>query len=501
MKLVLLLLLPAVVDAFEWSFSGRPEVNRMSIAGVWKLTPHAVKEFTVHPNTIRPANKELLLMLKEDGSFLQYIQEFDAEENIEDLSATWNAFRKRIGTRTGMPSLQDRLLKGTWDLVDGKLLLAADRPDISEFVDAIPPEKRASAVNSTSPGYKKDTLLVGRVQIDYETSWSSNPTESLLKENITGGYASSLGKTLINAKLTVPRGSVKVGKFFYPKKHPSFFEQPMFHPLRTGAFSLRQVLAEIKHRKEENIVECFRQTDFYNKSFLLTSHPNDRSQPKGRQRWSIKYNDFVEDISDQAKKAALEQSSRSVPIRVMQVKFFANNTFATEAGTGDNILRGKFSVIGDKRDQLWMQVTIFGFGRSVSGSVYSEGRGLSHEDATTYWGDIRNEAVELKRKEDIRPSVPISVTGTSNQTGGDVQSSRIEVKGSVILGWGLEPVPIASFIMREARDAQQTSIDAIDADDDDDEADLTELEVKGIIDEGVSEDGIDWSKEGGDAFQ
>ena len=57
-------------------------------------------------------------------------------------------------------------------------------------------------------------------------------------------------------------------------------------------------------------------------------------------------------------------------IRVMEVKFFANNTFATVAGLGGNILRGKFDIIGQDRDQLWMQVWRFGFGRSVSGSVY-----------------------------------------------------------------------------------------------------------------------------------
>ena len=57
-------------------------------------------------------------------------------------------------------------------------------------------------------------------------------------------------------------------------------------------------------------------------------------------------------------------------IRVMEVKFFANNTFATVAGLGDSILRGKYNIIGEKRDQLWMQVLRFGFGRSVSGSVY-----------------------------------------------------------------------------------------------------------------------------------
>ena len=42
--------------------------------------------------------------------------------------------------------------------------------------------------------------------------------------------------------------------------------------------------------------------------------------------------------------------------------------------------QGKWNLIGENRDQLWMQVFRFGFGRAVSGSTYSEGMGLTHED-------------------------------------------------------------------------------------------------------------------------
>lgn len=74
--------------------------------------------------------------------------------------------------------------------------------------------------------------------------------------------------------------------------------------------------------------------------------------------------------SKKAQKKAEEDENRPVNIRVVEVAFFANNTFATVSGLGDNILRGKFHIIGENRDQLWMQVWRFGFGRSVSGSVY-----------------------------------------------------------------------------------------------------------------------------------
>ena len=75
--------------------------------------------------------------------------------------------------------------------------------------------------------------------------------------------------------------------------------------------------------------------------------------------------------SKKARKQAEDDENRPVNIRVMEVMFFANNTFATVGGLGGAIvLRGKYHIVGTERDQLWMQVWRFGFGRSVSGSVF-----------------------------------------------------------------------------------------------------------------------------------
>jgi hypothetical protein len=136
------------------------------------------------------------------------------------------------------------------------------------------------------------------------------------------------------------------------------------------------------------------------------------------------------------------------------VEFFQNNTFATIAGMGaSTILRGKFNVIGDKKDQLWMQIWRFGFGRSVSGSVYSEGTYLSKDDEKTYWGRIEyvteNERSsfpndQIEREES---ALPPSNEGQSEK---DDNSPRLLVKGSVIFGGnGLEPQPIGRFILTE----------------------------------------------------
>lgn len=77
--------------------------------------------------------------------------------------------------------------------------------------------------------------------------------------------------------------------------HSSFFEQPIFRPVPTGSFELRQVLGSLNAREreeEDELVEKFRRTDFYEKRFFLTSHPIEH-KPKGHLRWSIKYNKFV----------------------------------------------------------------------------------------------------------------------------------------------------------------------------------------------------------------
>lgn len=75
--------------------------------------------------------------------------------------------------------------------------------------------------------------------------------------------------------------------------------------------------------------------------------------------------------SRKARKQAEEDENRPANIRVMEVMFFANNTFATVGGLGEAmVLRGKYHIVGTARDQLWMQVWRFGFGRSVSGSVF-----------------------------------------------------------------------------------------------------------------------------------
>lgn len=479
-------LLFSSVGAFEWSTGPHPELDKWAIAGLWRLTPRPspMKEFTVYPK--RPLDKvpELLLMLKEDGSFQRYNSE---EEMDADVSEQWNKYQQAQKRE----QLQDDLRQGVWDYVDGKLILAADRPE-----DKLPKSTELPLRSSVN---KKDTLLVGRVVATYGTSLLDNPvagsnttmTESISKPGMTRRATPIPQKSSVDTHLSVPKGSVKVGRFMYPKTHPSFFEQPMFQPMRQGFFTFQQVLGNLnaRNREEEQIIERYDRRDFYNKTFMLTSHPIPTRQPKGRQRWSIKYNKFVEDPpSAAAKKAQEEEKNRGVPIRVMQVQFFANNTFSTVAGLGESILRGKFDVIGHEKDQLWMQIWRFGFGRSVSGSVYSEGKHLTHEDAKTYWGTIKPEGSDDASDESSKPK--------EDDAG---KPGRLEVKGSVMFGWGLEPMPVARFIMREMQEDEAILEDEEEEDEEGYDDDLPDLRVTDVDE--TSGDGIDWSGDDGSTFQ
>ena len=190
-------------------------------------------------------------------------------------------------------------------------------------------------------------------------------------------------------------------------------------------------------------------------------------------------------------------ASAAANICVMEVVCFPNNTFATTGGLGESVLRGKFHIIGNDRDQLWMQVWRFGFGRSVSGSTYSEGRGLSHEDAKVYWGSISvaNGTKTFNGKNDDNPIQ-------------DQPQQLLEAKGSVMYGWGLEPQPIARFILREATEAELKEDEELLEDEEEDEEqdendDDTAIDIEGTWDGSGnnSTDGVDWSSSSSDAFQ
>ena len=494
--------------AFEWHAPGqRPEVTRQAIAGLWKITPalrpkYPMKEFTVHPpkkqGNEEDNEPELLLMLKEDGSFQEYSSDevMEDEESVED---SWKRYQEKQRQEKKKAELA-ALAKGTWDYRDGKLILAADRPSAS------PEAPKTKKEEEKLSQQWLDKILEGRVVATYEASLPDNPVldnnvANTTATTVTEGQPSAKTEKRWDTHLAVPKGSVKVGKFFYPKHHPSFFDQPIYNPAKLGAFQLRQILGSLNTNahEEDTSIEKFQRADFYNKTFLLTSHPLGLRKPKGSTRWSIKQNKFVEDppSSKAAKKYAEDMENRSANIRVMQVRFFQNNTFATLWGTGDAILRGKFDVIGQDKDSLWMTISRFGFGRSVSGSVFSEGRMLSQDDAKSYWGTIRYQSDDDNGEEEEKESDIPPFTPQENENG--EPGKKLEVRGSVLFGGSLEPTPVGRFIMRETNDDSDSLFDEEDEEEDEEEDTEVALPDSSSLSGAFGEEGVDLSSD--DAFQ
>jgi len=492
-----------------------PVVNHRAIAGLWKLkqTPdsspisYPLKEFTVYPKVSKKAKKninvtrkEVLLMLREDGSFQQYS---DQEHKVPDKLRFFDSVTKT--EKANDHDILDRYcefgnLKGKWNLIGGRLILAADRP-ISETGSPFLIPKAQSDV--------ADTILEGEVIATMEEGLSDNPVlsghdDTARKQddgntNASSNHDSKAGsrgghhndarssrpnkrnrKSVLDTHLSVPKGQVNVGRFTYPQHHPSFFEAPMFNPRAGGKFELKQVLGTLNTQQQEDdekFEEMFSASDFYNKTFLLTSHPIPEFRPKGNIRWSIKYNKFVEDPPQRFKKDEEKTMDQPVHnIRVLEVIFFANNTFATTGGMGGSaILRGKFSVIGKEKDHIWMQVIRFGFGRSVSGSVFSEGNSLTNDDEKAYWGKIKyddngdqlTESSGKSRDEKSIDNDMISKIKIDNSKSKAKMTRRLRVKGSVLFGYGLEPLPVGQFVLTETSSVEEHDSNEEDEEDED----------------------------------
>ena len=213
------------------------------------------------------------------------------------------------------------------------------------------------------------------------------------------------GKLITDKNLKV-QGDVQKGKFMYPHKHPAFFDYPLVNQESLGEFTLEQSIATFSVRpvrvQDPDKANRFERSDFYDRTFIMTIEP-------------IESTTTVD---------------APVDIRAMPIRFFANNTF--EALGTNKYLRGRFEIT--ENDELSFQVSLFGMGRSVRGSVYSEGLGLTHEDERSYVGTI------------------------------DETDGRFRVEGTVLFGTDMgsdaRPEPVGKFILTETRvNAEEVLLD------------------------------------------
>jgi hypothetical protein len=116
---------------------------------------------------------------------------------------------------------------------------------------------------------------------------------------------------------------------------------------------------------------------------------------------------------------------------------------------------------------------------------------LTQEDAKSYWGTIHFEQQsdsghESKESPEATTTIGNEASSSTMTEASNDKPERLEVKGSVIMGWGLEPMPVALFIMREV-----TELDALDYDDEDDDDDDEDDDDDDEEDD--RRDGVDWS--------
>ena len=436
------------------------------IAGIWRLrssgsflpkfkvddfSKRPLKEFTVYPPPEKKENPvkdddtdDIMLLLREDGNFVQY---GNADESSKKIN---------VGTQVIEGTSYLGTMKGSWALVDGCLILAADRPDDTK--------------NIRSESKKHDTILSGQIIATSGKGLVDNPAlirqsddnNAFEEDGNDNKNMKDLGKSKQTKKEDVHlsvSGEISIGKFFYPQTHPSFFEMPMVGGTLTGSFELQQILGTLNTQTdsdEDQLVEKFRKEDLMNKRYFLTSYPlRVSTKRKKKQRWSVKYNQFVDDKPQSKAEKETEEQEKNAPMKIksFEVELFANNTFSTIIGLGETVLRGKWSIIGEQRDHLWMSVWRFGFGRGMAGATFSEGTHLSNQDDVSYWGEILE--VDAAAEEDCIMDDPFEWKGT-----------KIEVNGAVMLGVGLEPCSIARFTMIE-----KTEVDSSDDEDDDDDDD------------------------------
>jgi len=214
-----------------------PSSTRTHIPGLWKLIPHTRNDETT-------AIHNLLLMMKEDGSFEQY---YDTTPNESSTTPDTLRLHSPDSSLLESNSLFGRA-KGQWDLVDGNLLLAFHRPH-------------------NAPANLRDTLLVAGMPAQ-----KANQARKDSK--------SSAGAQESDAFLSV-NGTIQVGRFVYPKNHPSFFESPiLFQTKIKEEFSLDQLFAEshLVTNSQPELVELFQQKDFHGKRFSVVSMPIGKEQ-------------------------------------------------------------------------------------------------------------------------------------------------------------------------------------------------------------------------------
>jgi len=394
----------------------------------------SMKDFTVQKcrssdGSKRNKNASVLIRLRENGSFsiLENSKFYEVSLGIDKFNSdSVEDDSLRIG------GIKNKSENGQWHLENGKIILAPFIPKVDAGSKALTKIQR-----------ENDMLLCGKVLCCTDGVMSSTSSTPKSIDDKDSDKVDADDKVIVPMQFSVPFGSVETGKFTYPPNHMSFFDgHPMFKPKDVGHFQMQKVISEAP----ENVdVEKYCMDDLAGRRFFITAEP---LKKKKKERWSRSLGKMVEVVDDE-NDDSIDAFVSSM--QVIEVELFKNHKFTTVAGLGSSVtLRGRWDIIGQDKDQIWLQVWRFGFGRSVSGSTFSEGANLTQNDDKGYWGVIREYSIEDGEKLD-------SAVG---------KNTRLEIRGMVLLGYGLEPTTIGRFTMVE-----NTSVNNEEDDDGDEDTD------------------------------
>lgn len=377
---------------------------RKHVPGIWKLNiffePPTQEDRgmkiveTLKGNNKQPQKQEVLLKIQEDGSFRQCDEEY--------AEGYWISGRWKLKNEKSQ------------QLTSANLILAIDRRYFGPAHD-----KLLTGSFNRQPEKQEEKIL---------SSVGSRDSKKNVSENLIQDTKGKNANKEDNQILCVT-GKILIGKFMYPKRHPSFFEDPILaNAKESGTFTLQQeltffkIISKTKQQKEEEEKENCQQSDLYGKTFFLTFVPA-KSIPM-KPEWDSTLRRYVTPGDDQP-----------VDIRAHGVEFHANNTFTMRAT--NKILRGRFEI--EDKDILFFQVSLFGAGRSIKGSVYSEGPGLNQDDRRAYKGRITKK-----------------------------ENGQLSVKGVVTFGSDRKPPEMGRFQLKEVESlAAEVMLDRPDDEDDD----------------------------------
>ena len=347
-----ILLILAAVALAPFRPASALSVGRETVAGVWRLSPGASLLSSGGPSPPVPPQIETIA-----GDDAAAEKDPPAEEDdvllVLNADGSFGPCRDADGGPPSSPRGEEFVLGGVrrgglWDYdADAKaVVLVPDRPDGAD----------------------------GR-----------NVHDVVLRGAVGRGVAAAGGDGVPDSLPAVEGGSVCVGRCFYPRSHPSFFDGPgpVVRTTDVGTFSMVQVLGSLNtgvpsdggedeydgggnddgrddggrtDGDEAFDAPGYSAEDLVGRRFVLTVEPlvvRAEKDPEG----------FL-------------AATAPLDLRVLPVEFHRNMTF-TARGV-NKILRGRYRVVrgrgrrggGGGESRLEMEVSLFGAGRSAPGSVY-----------------------------------------------------------------------------------------------------------------------------------